>query len=151
VDESETLFIADSSNHRVRKVDADGIISTIAGVGTAGFAGDGGPAVEAYLDSPQAVLVLPSGQVLINDEHNHRLRMVEVDGMVRTIAGNGRPDLCGDNGPARDACLNDPESMMYDASGNLWLTDGDNHRLRKIDSAGVIRTVAGSGPIGKKP
>jgi sugar lactone lactonase YvrE len=148
--EDGVWYIADSTNHRVRRVDASGVIVTIAGSGEAGHAGDGGPAVKAQFDSPQDLALEPGGGLLVNDEHNHRLRRVLPDGTVLHFAGNGTPDLCGDGGLVEDACLNDPEGIAFGPGGDLWLTDGDNHRLRHIGRDGTITTVAGSGPVGKQ-
>jgi len=137
------LYIADSANHRVRRVGPEGIISTVAGTGETGYAGDGGPALGARFDSPQDLIALADGGLIVNDEHNHRLRQITPDGTVSLLAGNGRPDWCGDGGPAISACFNDPESIALGPDGALWITDGDNHRLRRIDPDGTLRTLAG--------
>jgi DNA-binding beta-propeller fold protein YncE len=150
VDWEEHLWIADSHNHRVRRVGRDGVITTVAGTGEAGFSGDGGPALAARFDSPQAVLVTTAGSVLINDEHNHRIRAILPDGRVRTIVGSAETGFCGDGGPATEACLHDPEDMVEAPSGDLYLTDGDNHRIRAVDPTGMIHTLAGTGPVGRK-
>ncbi len=150
VDSQEHLWIADSHNHRVRWVGDDGVITTVAGTGEAGFSGDGGPALAAHFDSPQAVLVSPSGSVLINDEHNHRIRVLLPDGTIRTVVGSSESGYCGDGGPATMACLNDPEGILLTPAGGLFLSDGDNHRIRRVLPTGRILTVAGSGPTGKK-
>lgn len=143
------IYISDSGNNRVRKISSGGIISTIAGTGKAGFYGDGGMATEAQLNSPQSVFVTPSKEIYINDEHNHRVRKILSSGIIITVVGNGKADYCGDGGPATDACLHDPEGIWVDDSMNLFITDGDNHRIRKVNRSGIITTIAGSGPIGK--
>jgi sugar lactone lactonase YvrE len=150
VDGDGVLYIADSGNNRVRRVLSDGTIATIAGTGESGFGGDGGPATAGLLDSPQAVTTTPAGEVIINDEHNHRIRKILPAGMIVTIAGNGEPRLCGDGGPASEACLNDPEHIYLDDAGNLFLTDGDNYRLRRVSPDGIITTIAGSDPSGRR-
>lgn len=150
VDADGVLYIADSKNHRVRRVGPDGVIDTFAGTGELGRGGDGGPAIEATFDSPQEVLVTASGAIYVNDEHNHRIRRIAPDGRIEHVAGNGEADWCGDGGAAVDACLNDPEGLALDGAGNLYITDGDSHRIRRVSPDGTIETVAGSGPIGKR-
>lgn len=148
-DRDGNIYIADSGNHRVRKISSDGIITSIAGIGVEGFSGDGGFATEAQLNSPQAVFVTNSKEIYINDEHNHRIRRILPSGLIITIAGNGRADYCGDGCLAINACLYDPEGIWVDDSKNLFITDGDNHRIRKVNPNGIITTIAGSGNIGK--
>jgi len=150
VDGGGVLYIADSGNNRVRRVEPDGTIATIAGTGERGFGGDGGPATLALFDSPEALFVTRLGEILIGDEHNHRVRKILLTGTIETVVGTGDANLCGDGGLSRDACLNDPEDIYLDRTGNLFLTDGDNHRLRKVGPDMVIETIAGSGPIGPK-
>jgi len=150
VDAAGTLYVADSSNHRVRRVGPDGTIATVAGTGEPGFSGDFGPAGIALFDSPQDLVALEDGALLVGDEHNHRVRRITADGTVLPVAGNGRAGLCGDGGPATEACLQDPEGIALGPDRALWITDGDNHRLRRVDPDGTIDTVAGSGPVGKR-
>lgn len=144
------LYIADSTNHRVRRVELDGTIHTVAGVGKPGYGGDGGPAIDAHFDSPQALALRDDGVWIVNDEHNHRLRLLHANGTVTHFAGNGRREWCGDGGPAATACFDDPEGIAFAPDGALWVTDGDNHRVRRIDADGTIATIAGNGPVGKK-
>ena len=147
VDRDGNIYVADSGNHRVRKISTEGIITTVAGIGTPGYSGDGGMANRAELNSPQAVLVTAGNELIINDEHNYRIRRVRASGIIETIAGTGEPGFSGDGGPASEARLADPEYLWMDTAGNLYLTDGDNNRVRKVDRAGIISTIAGGGDV----
>lgn len=142
-----TLLIADSGNHRVRAV-RSGAISTLAGSGTQGFAGDGGRAVAARLDTPEAVGVAGDGRVLIADTHNGRLRAVNTDGTLATLAGSGTAGFAGDGGPAIKASMSLPSGVAVDASGTVYFTDSGNHRVRATDPGGVMRTLGGAGSEG---
>jgi hypothetical protein len=143
VDSAGNIYIAEWSNHRIRKVSSSGTITTFAGTGTAGFGGDGGPATDAALDSPEGVAVDSAGNVYIADSFNNRIRKVDTSGIITTIAGNGSPGYTGD-GPAASAGLNDPSGVAVDKSGNVYVADNSNHRIRKI-SGGTISTIAGTG------
>jgi trimeric autotransporter adhesin len=147
VDQQGNFYIADSKNHRIRKVSRDGIITTVAGTGVASFSGDGGMATAAQLNSPQALFITASNDMYINDEHNHRIRKVAPSGIIETVAGNGKASYAGDGGRATQASLNDPEDVWVDMAGNLFITDGDNHRIRKVDTRGIITTIAGGGVV----
>ena len=144
VDGAGNLYIADKYQHQIRKVDSTGIITTIAGTGTYGFGGDGGPATEAWLDSPTGVAVDGAGNLYIADRDNNRIRKVDSTGTITTIAGTGEDAFGGDGGPATEAQLDNPWDVVTDGSGNLYIADYDNHRIRKVDSTGTITTVAGS-------
>ena len=148
VDGSGNLYIADPGNHRVRKVDTSGTITTVAGTGTRGFSGDNGPATEAQLDWPQRVAVDGSGNLYITDRNRHRVRKVDTAGTITTVAGTGTAGFSGDDGPATSAQINRPEGVAVDESGNLYISDTSNQRIRKVDSSGVITTVAGNGTLG---
>jgi sugar lactone lactonase YvrE len=148
VDPFGNLFIADSDNNRIRKVTAAGIISTVAGNGTYGFGGDGGPATSAQLAFPSGVAVDPSGNLFIADSYNNRIRKVTAAGIISTVAGNGTYGFGGDGVPAISAQLASPSSVAVDPSGNLFIADTDNCRIRKVTFAGIISTVAGSGTYG---
>ncbi|MCY4595485.1 MAG: NHL repeat-containing protein, partial [Bryobacterales bacterium] len=148
VDGSGNLYIADSWNDRVRKVDRAGVITTVAGTGERGYGGDGGPAASAQLYSPRGVAVDGSGNLYIADSSNDRVRRVDLAGVITTVAGTGALGYGGDSGPAVNARLGDPSAVAVDASGNLYIADGWNHRVRKVDRAGVITTVAGTGERG---
>jgi sugar lactone lactonase YvrE len=142
------LFIADTDSQRVRKVTTTGMITTAAGNGTVGFSGDGGPASLAQLNYPAGVTADTNGNVFIADTRNNRIRKVTPRGMITTIAGNGKPGFGGDGGSASAAQLNAPSAVAVDQAGNIFLSDTSNQRIRKIDSSGVIMTIAGTGDRG---
>ncbi len=144
VDGAGNLFIADRSAHRIRKVDPAGVIATVAGTGERGFGGDGGAATEAQLASPAGVAVDGAGNLLIADTDNERIRKVDPAGVIATVAGIGERGFSGDGGGATEAQLTSPAGMAVDGAGNLFIADRDNHRIRKVDPAGVIATVAGT-------
>ena len=149
VDGSGNLYIAARNNHRIRKVDASsGNISTVAGTGTAGFSGDGAAATAAQLNFPQDMAVDGSGNLYIADRSNYRIRKVDSSGNISTVAGNGTSGFSGDGAAATAAQLNAPRAMALDGSGNLYIADSNNNRIRKVDSSGNISTVAGGGPLG---
>ena len=148
VDAAGNLFIADTNNDRIRQVSPDGVIRTVAGNGIRGFSGDGGPAANASLALPQAVAVDAAGNLFIADTENYRIRQVSLDGVIRTVAGNGILGFSGDGGPATNASLNLPQGMAVDAAGNLFIADSHNGRIRQVSPDGVIRTVAGNGILG---
>ena len=145
------VYVVERLYHRVRKIDlVRGVITTVAGNGQEGFAGDGGQAVAATLSFPAGVAVDPSGDLYIADTGNNRIREVAArTGIITTVAGNGVRGFGGDNGPARSAVLNRPDGIAADSSGNVFITDSGNHRVRKIDETNdVITTVAGNGSPG---
>jgi uncharacterized protein (TIGR03437 family) len=148
VDASGNLFIADSSHNRIRKVTPSGIITTIAGNGSFGYGGDGGPATSAQLAGPNAIAVDASGNLFIADTYNDRIRRVTPVGIITTIAGNGSVCSGGDGGPATSAQLCNPRGVAVDTSGNLFITDTASDRIREVSTAGMISTVAGVGPSG---
>ena len=129
-------------------MDSAGVITTIAGTGEPGFGGDGGPAVQAQLASPYSVAIDGAGNLYFADQRNHRIRMVDFSGTISTIAGTGEPGFGGDGGPAVEAQLNSPTGVAADAAGNLYIADWLNYRIRKVDSAGTITTIAGTGEQG---
>ncbi len=145
-DGSGNLYIAVSRGHRIRKVDTAGVITTIAGTGTGGFSGDGAAAASAQLNTPYGAALDGSGNLYIVDGNNNRIRKVDTAGVITTIAGGG--SALGDGGPATSAQLNNPADAALDAAGNLYIADFGNHRIRKIDTAGVITTIAGTGAGG---
>src|SRR5579863_7976375 len=122
VDSAGNLYIADSNNNRIRKV-SNGVITTIAGTGRAGFAGDNGPATSAQLSFPTSVALDSVGNLYITDEQNHRVREIS-NGMIVTVAGNGLLSGTGDNGPAVSAALGYPTDIAVDSAGNLYIADG---------------------------
>lgn len=147
LDSSGNVYIADTANHRVRKITvASGLISTIAGDGTAGFSGDGGAATAASLKAPAGVAVDAAGNVFISDTKNHRVRRVDGgSGVISTVAGTGVADYSGDGGPASSAGLDTPRGLLVDSSG-IYIADSNNDRVRRVDLAsGAINTFAGDG------
>ncbi len=145
VDGQGNLFVADGGNHRIRKVSPDGIITTVAGTGVAGYGYDGYPALMARLTNPDGVWVDGDGSLFISDQGNHRIRKVSPDGIIRTIAGTGGQGYSGDGGPATSAQLYSPGQVVVDKQGNLFIPDTYNNRIRKVTPDGIIRTVAGTG------
>ncbi len=145
VDPAGNLYIADVGDDRIRKV-ANGVITTIAGNGTEGRAGDNGPAVSAQLFPPLGIAVSPAGDLYIADPVNSQIRRVS-NGVISTVAGNGVPGFSGDNGPASSAQLSGPMGLAVDTAGNLYIADRSNARIRKV-SNGIITTVAGNGTSG---
>ncbi len=148
VDGSGNLYISDCYNHRIRKVDTSGIITTVAGNGILGYSGDGGPATEAQLCYPDGVAVDTAGNLYIADTSNDRIRKVDTSGIITTVAGNGIEGYSGDGGPATDAQLSIPRGLAVDAQGSLYIADTSNSRIRKVDTNGIITTVAGNGTYG---
>ncbi|MEO8660368.1 MAG: choice-of-anchor D domain-containing protein [Bryobacteraceae bacterium] len=147
VDRSDNVYIADTSNHVIRKVTA-GVITTIAGTGVAGFLGDGTPAVTSKLNTPYAMTVDPAGNVFISDYLNCRVReVVASTGIINTVVGNGTCGFTGD-GPATQEGLYRPQGLIVDANGNLFITDTYNHRVRWVDVSGNMVTIAGNGSAG---
>lgn len=131
-DDAGNLYICDGDNNRIRKVTPSGIITTVAGNGTFGFGGDGGPATSAALKKPTGVYVSHSGEIYIADCWNNRVRKVNAAGIITTIAGTGTPGFSGDNGLATSANVNYPISVCADADENIFIADSRNHRIRKI-------------------
>jgi RHS repeat-associated protein len=142
------LYIADSWNHRVRKVNTNGIITTVAGNGICGYSGDDGLATRAQLDIPWDIATDAVGNLYIVDNNNHCIRKVDINGIITTVAGNGTYGYSGDQGPAAKAQLNEPFDIAVDIAGNLYIVDNDNCRIRKVDTNGIITTVAGNGICG---
>ena len=148
LDESGNFYVADSINHRIRRIDADGVITTVAGTGESGFGGDGGPATQAQLTAPRNLALDGSDNLYVTDTSNHRIRRIDADGVITTIAGTGERGFGGDGGPATEAQLSVPIGLALDGSRNLYVADFGNHRIRRIDAEGVITTIAGTGERG---
>lgn len=151
VDALGRVFIADHFNHRVRRVDVDGSITVVAGIGLLGRGGDGGPATSALVGSPNGLAVDTLGRLYISDGEGS-VRRVDVDGTITTVAGIGVRGFSGDGGPATSAALNGPDGLAVDQQGRLLIADVANDRIRRVtfddDGRGVISTVAGSGVRG---
>jgi len=127
---------------------APGTITAVVGTGVAGFSGDGGPATSAQLNQPRAIAFDRSGNRYVVDTVNQRIRKIDPSGIITTIAGTGVAGYSGDGGPATAAVINWPHGAALDSAGNLYISDSSNHRIRKIDRAGIITTVAGTGVLG---
>ena len=153
---SGEVFVADTGNHRVRRIDVSGSIETLAGTGVQGYSGDGGQATLARLDTPLGVAVDAVGNVYLADTGNHRVRRIDLNGSIETVAGTGEQGywvdygvyLQGDGIPATEARLDTPLGIATDAAGNLYVADTGNQRVRRIDLTGTIETVAGTGERG---
>ena len=144
-DSTDNMYIADLINNRIRKVDTNGIISTVVGRGSSGYFGDGGAAANAILDRPQGVALDGAGNLYIADTGNNRIRKVDAKGIITTVVGRGNPGVSGDGGAATNAYLNQPWFVAFDAIGELYIADAGNNRVRKVDIRGIITTVAGNG------
>ena len=150
-DSSGNIYFVDTCNQKIRRIAAStGIITTIAGTGSIGSAGDGGAATAAQLYNPHGLYVDSSGNIYIADLSNQKVRKVTAStGIITTIAGTGRPGFSGDGGAATAAQLFTPEGVVVDSSGSVYIADWDNHRIRKVAaSTGIITTIAGTGSIG---
>lgn len=182
VDAQGNVYFSDSGNHRVRKIDTSGIITTVAGNGLPGLSGDGGPATSASLNTPMGITLDSQGRLLIADQHNDRVRRIAQDGTISTVvinvplptglafdkagslyislvngmlkatgntlalfAGSATAGFSGDGGPATSALFHSTDGILVDSSGNVYVADSGNARLRKIDPSGTVNTVAGNG------
>jgi sugar lactone lactonase YvrE len=155
VDASGNMFIMDQANQIVRRVDAaTGIVSRFAGIAkSAGYSGDGGAATSAQIFQPVGQAAAPAGRIefdglgnmYIADYGNHRIRKIDVNGIITTVAGNGSPGFSGDGGPATSAQLNQPTDIAFGPDGSLFIADKQNSAIRKVDLSGTITTFAGRG------
>lgn len=139
------IYVADSGNNSIRKITSRGIITTVAGNGTQRFSGDGGLATAAGISFPETVAVDGIGNIYVGSVSDSRVRKISPDGLIRTVAGNGKEDYSGDGGPATAAALNYPEGLAVDKAGNLYIADTLNYRIRRVTPEGVISTVVGGG------
>ncbi|MGG1517006.1 S-layer homology domain-containing protein [Paenibacillus oryzisoli] len=147
--DSGVMYIADTQNHRIRKIAANGNISTIAGTGTSGFSGDGGDATSAKLNQPTDVIMDGDGNLYIADSYNQRIRKVSADGKISTVAGTGHAGYNSDGIAATAAELNHPYGVALDKDGNLLIADTSNSRVRQvINNTGIISTIVGTGVDG---
>ncbi|MES2703848.1 MAG: Ig-like domain-containing protein [Bacteroidota bacterium] len=148
VDNSGNIYIADQENHRIRKINTSGTISTVAGNGISGYGGDGSAATSANLNFPAGIAVDAAGNLYIADQSNNRVRKVNTSGVISTIAGNGFMGFSGDGGAGTSARLDHPSGVAVDGSGNVFVADTWNVRIRKISTGGIITTYAGNGAVG---
>jgi uncharacterized protein (TIGR03437 family) len=143
-DAAGNIYLADELNNRVRKVDTNGVITTFAGTGVAGYSGDGAPAAQAQLSGPLGLCVAPSGDIYVTDQGNKRVRKISSSGTITTVAGNGSVGNSGDGGTATAAAMTIPIRCAVDASGNLFIVDQGAHVIRKVNTSGIISTYAGT-------
>ncbi len=146
-DANGNLYVTSFYGGRVYKVDQYGIVTTVAGNGSQGFSGDGGPATSASISFPEGVAVDTNGNIYIADTYNNRIRKVSTNGVITTVAGNGAQGYSGDGVAATSTSLNHPLSVAVDGSGTVYISDFLNNRIRKV-SGGVITTFAGNGTAG---
>ncbi len=140
------LYIADGNNQRIRKITPAGIISTFAGIDTAGFSGDGGPATAAQIHFPTYMTVDAANNLYFSDSSNNRVRKIDAAGIITTVAGNGNASFSGDGGPALSASVNAPGGLAFDSAGNLYISEPGEGRVRKVTPAGIISIYAGLAP-----
>jgi hypothetical protein len=148
LDNIGNLYIADQNNNRIRKINTLGIISTIVGNGIQGFSGDGGIATSAQIDNPQGLVFDAVGNMFIADYGNDRVRKVSTVGIISTFAGNGTCCSLGDGGQATAAELFYPTGITCDTEDNVYIADRNNKRIRKVNTLGIISTIAGNGILG---
>ncbi len=147
-DYSGNFYVIDNGNQRIRKINAAGIITTIAGNGIPGYTGDGGPATAATLHDPSRMTIDGAGNIYFADAVNNVIRKISTAGIISTVVGNGTPAFAGDGGPATGASLWQPLGVTLDGNGNMYVADALNHRIRKINTSGIISTFAGTGAVG---
>jgi sugar lactone lactonase YvrE len=144
---SGDLYFTDRQNNVVRKVNTSGIISTVVGTSAAGYTGDGGPATQATLYHPRGLTRDAAGNLYVSDYLNHAIRKVNTSGVISTIVGGNGPGYTGDGGQATSARLNKPSDVLFDSSGNMFISEHENHVVRAVNEARVINTFAGgNGP-----
>jgi sugar lactone lactonase YvrE len=147
-DNQGTVYIADTLNHRIRKIGADGTITTIAGTGQEGFSGDNGPGANAMIAFPRGLATDLRGNLYIADSGNFRVRRLASNGTITTFAGTGIDGFSGDGGPATLAQMRMPRGLATDSAGNVYIADSWSYRVRRVDLNGVIQTIAGTGDNG---
>ena len=148
VDTAGNVYVADTQNHRIRKISTDGKIATVLGTGQPNYNGDGGAGSESPVFYPEGVALDSAGNLYVADTFNHRVRKLSTAGVVTTVAGNGIAAFRGDEAAANAASLNYPRGVFVDASGNILIADSINNRVRMVTENGVIRTIAGTGLFG---
>jgi sugar lactone lactonase YvrE len=148
VDSAGNVYIADTLNNRIRRVDVAGTITTVAGTGEAGYSGDGKPAREVRLNLPTGLAIGFGDTLFIADTGNNVIRQIGANGSIHTVAGTGEAGYRGDAGRAVDAVLHAPGGLAFDGEGNLYIADTLNQRIRRVEVNGQIGTVAGTGASG---
>ena len=148
LDAAGNVYIADFDNNHIRKVSPAGIISNFAGNGINGFSGDGGQATAAEIQYPSGLAFDATGNFYFSDAGANRIRKITTSGIITTVAGNGTASFSGDGGQATAATLNQPDGVSFDASGNMYIADNANARIRKVTPSGIISTIAGNGTQG---
>ncbi|ONH57740.1 serine/threonine protein kinase [Frankia sp. CcI49] len=148
IDDQGALLITSLATDRLQKISATGAVSDLAGTGSGGFSGDGGPATAAKLDGPGSAVTDGKGNIYIPDARNYRIRKIASDGTISTIAGTGVAGYSGDGGPATAAQLKSAEKLAVAPDGSIYVADYENHRIRKIGTDGIITTIAGTGVDG---
>ena len=148
MDSAGNLYIADSTNHRVRKVTPTGVISMFAGTGSSGYSGDGGAATLANMTTPIGVAIDNAGNIIVSDSGNHTVRRITPTGTITTVAGTGSGGYNGNSGTATAVQLSEPRGLAVDRTGNLYIADSNNHRIRRVTPGGALSTFAGNGTSG---
>jgi sugar lactone lactonase YvrE len=147
-DAQGNLYIADRDHDAIRKVDTNGIMTTVAGTGQRGYSGDGGPATKAKLNRPDGVVFDSAGNMYIDDENNSRVRKVDTNGIITTIGGTGEVGCSGNGGPATAGMMANPHGMGFGPDGSLYVSEGDCNVVRKITPDGTLLPVLGTGVAG---
>ena len=147
-DSQDNLYIADTLNHRIRKINPEGIITTVIGTGKRGYSGDGALAIDAQLNTPYNIFIDSQDRLLIADSYNHVIRQVDQNGIITTIAGVGQAGYAGDGGTALSAKFDTPQALFIDNSNQLFVGDEHNNAIRIISSDGNISTLIGTGTLG---
>jgi trimeric autotransporter adhesin len=148
VDTFGNVYVADRDNHVIRKINTAGLITTVSGNNIVGYGGDGGPATDAKMNFPSGLCVDKIGNIFVADLYNSRVRKIDTEGIITTIAGIGTKAFSGDGGPATAAEINDVSAICIDTSGTIYFTDYANYRIRKVTKAGIISSIAGNGSFG---
>jgi sugar lactone lactonase YvrE len=147
-DSHGNVYVTDTSNNRVGRIDPQGMFTTVAGTGTAGYSGDNVPAVDAQLFYPSGLVIDAADNIFIADSNNNRIRRIDASGTITTIAGTGRGAFLGEGTPAVGAELFSPIGLALSDNGSLYIADSANSRVRQIDPMGLIHTIAGTGVFG---
>src|SRR5262245_47059708 len=144
LDDKGDLYISDIGTHRILKLNRQGRLTVVAGSGDGGFSGDGGPATEAQLNAPHDLAFDAEGNLLVADTYNHRIRRIDRQGVITTIAGSGNAPYTGYGNPAPKDTLNNPQGVAVDRSGNILIADTYNRVVRQLDRNGTLTVIAGS-------